>query len=624
MEQNSKPPMSTVTSPRPAVKNILRSVESHVRLMSHLENTSTSSSYTSVRLRDSKSDNWTGPFNVTRVHRGTSTINFYQEVVAPCVENSLAGQSYLFLVSGPCESGRSQTLYGSPHHSTKGIIELAAEDLLRFIDGNAARDGDNCGRGQPTVTHSAFVTRGSHINETTTGEPVPIVNFPPPLGPTALPRMKLLESAAAVVQIPELKHMDTSCIVQLQVYVPVDSLGRRSMATLTFVDVAAFREQQCSEVRHLIATVSRVAGVASGDEPGFDQRKLTALLEPALMGYVTLVSITTISGRDDLYEAACAALRFAETISRIHQVLMLVHINTPKWFLETAEKLETLRLQRGKVLGDHHARGVCDYYFTVANWLAQHVGDVDGTFDKLLEEVEKIRKDLAVDVGEQTKTIMARLQEEQKQCATQLERTRAVHSEIALQLDKLKRMDETIATLTQQGTQRDVLNDQKISEICIEVASIENETNMHKQELIQLEKEEKLYGSKCGEVLAVLDKYVEDFTNSQMHFVLTTEMNAIAQKKRRLEADLAIASQMAHKETDNFRTDRERRAKLSRLAMMQQKVDTLRERVKAGSASNSKTSSPNFRSPRDIFGGSPPRSPALRRRRLTSPGHSAS
>ncbi|CBH12676.1 hypothetical protein, conserved [Trypanosoma brucei gambiense DAL972] len=623
MEQTSKPANLPPCSPRQAVKNILRGVDSHVRVMSHLDNVSTSSSYSAVRLKKPKTDSWTEPFNVTRVHRGTSTNSFYQEVIAPCVANCLAGQSYLFLVSGPCESGRSQTLYGSPHHKTKGVVELAAEDLLGYMTGGAENNDDNPSRGQPTVTHSAFVTRGSHINETKTGEPVPIVDFPPPLGRTALPRMQLLESAASVVQIPEHKYSDTSCIIQFQVYVPVDTLGRRSMATLTFVDAAAFHSQPCSEVRHLVSTVRRVAGLSNGDGPSFDQRKLTTLLEPALMGYVTLMSITTISGRDDLHEAACEALRFAETISRIHQVLMLVHINTPKWFLDTAEKVEVLRSQRNKMLSEQHARGVYDYYVTVTKWLSQHVAGAGCTFDKLLEEVEQIREDLACEMKERVKSVQASIQEAEKQHALQLERTRNAHAITTSQLDKVKRLDEAIAALTQKVTQRDLFNDHKISEMRIEISAIESETETRRQELLRFENEERLYGTKCAEVMGVLEKYSADLANSQMHYVLTEEMSAIEEKKKRLEADLATASRIAHMESDNFRANREKNSRLSHLSVMQQKVDSLRGRILTNSVSHTMSRSASHLSPRSQPDASPSESPAQKRRRFASPRYSA-
>ncbi|RNF16035.1 uncharacterized protein Tco025E_05316 [Trypanosoma conorhini] len=617
MDQRSKTPSPTPGSPRrPAVKNILKSVESHVRLMSHLEHTATSSSYTSLRLKNAQTDAWSDPFNVTRVHRATPTDIFYQEVIAPCVSNCLAGQSYLFLVSAPCESGRSQTLYGSPHHSEKGIIELAAEELLRRVVG--AADGPETGGPRATVTHSAFIARGSQLLETLSGEPVPVVEFPPPLGATALPQMRLLGSAPSAVQIPAKKHMDTSCIVQFQVYASVDASGRRSMATLTFVDVAAFRPPHCGEICHLVETVRRVAGLSSAGDPGFKQTKLTTLLEPALVGYVTLVSITTISGRQDLHEAACDALRFAESLGRIHQVLMLVHINTPRWFLDAAERLEDLRMQRERILSEQHARGVYDFYRAAAKWLSEHVSDVDGAFDRLLEETEDVRQEVAREVEAQTADLQARIKAEQQECAAQLERTRATHAVTTSQLETVKRLDETIAGLDQQLTQGDFYGDHKISEMRIEISTLENETNMHRQELTQLEKEERLYASKYQEVVGVLDKYAEDLAWAQVCFAHALEMSTIRRRKEELEAELELASRVARRTTDSLRVDRERRSKMSRLTMMQQRVDALRERVHTNSSANNAGCSQS-----ECHDESVSLSPQHRRQRFVSPRHSA-
>ncbi|KAH9586658.1 hypothetical protein LSM04_004214 [Trypanosoma melophagium] len=624
MERCSKKSSPTPTSPRPVVKNILKNVESHVRLMSHLENTSTSSSYTALRLKDTQTDTWSESFNVTRVHRATPTNTFYQELIAPCVANSMAGQSYLFLVSGPCESGRSQTLYGSPHHSEKGIIELTAEDLLRYTK-MTIEDGEENNSRRATVTHSAFITRGTQMLETVTGEPVPIVEFPPPLGPTALPHMQLLESAPNAVQIPVKKHMDTSCIVQFQIYAPVDAAGRRSMGTITFVDVAAFRPPYCSEVRHLVEAVRRVAGLSSSGDPCFKQTKLTTLLEPALVGYITLMSITTISGRADLHEAACGALRFAESLSRIHQVLMLVHINTPKWLMETAEKLEELRMQRERLFAEQYARGVYEFYLIANKWLAEHVADVDGTFDKLLEETERVREEVAREVETQAKELQARIEEEEEETAVQVEEARAAEAVANSHLEEVKRLDETIAALDQQLTQGDFYSDHKISEMRIEISTLENETNMQRQELTQLEKEEKLYARKYREVVDVLEKYAEDLAMAQMHFLHATEMNDINKKKQQLESDLELASRVAQRATDNLRVDRERRSKLSRLTMMEQKVEALRERVNPNGNSNSNV---NIRSSvscnkTERCDESVSQSPGCRRRRYVSPRYSA-
>lgn len=619
-QSNASSPIRTAASPRPhnapsPSKNILKSVESHVRVMSHLENVSISSSYTALRLRhphdgrvagedngnsasssSGSSGSWSNPFLATRVHRGTPADVFYDEVVAPCVANSTSGQSYLFLVSGPVESGRSQTLYGSPHHSERGIIELTAADLVHRMkmrgnvllastpSGNASKtnvngDGgvDEQRLGGLTVTYSAFVTRGTQITDTVTGSPVRVEEFPPPLGMVPLPWMRLLESAPNAVVVPEKKFADTSCVVQFHVYAPVDGSGRRSMATLTFVDVAAFRLPLCRDVQHLVETVRRVAGVSvEGGDPHFKDFMLTTLLESALVGYVTLVSITTISGRQDLYDASCAALRFSEDIRRIHQVLMLTHINSPRWLYDAAQSVDQLRGEREQLLLGHYMRGVYDYYRTAFRWLMKNVSDTDAGFNRLLEETESIRNHLEREVKLQCADLQMQIHNEDKACREEMEAARGAYDATAQQFEAVKRLDESIATLEQQISHNDLHYGHRISQMRIEISSLEAKSNSRQQEVHQLEKETKLYQSKTEEVISVVAKYGVDLSYYQSIYSAAREMEEITRKKRRYEEDLQLASQAAHRQTDTLREDRERRSQLSRLTVIQQRVDDLK------------------------------------------------
>lgn len=437
-----------------------------------------------------------------------------------------------------------------------------------------------------TVTYSAFITRGTQLLETVSGEPVRCEEFPPPLGLLPLPTMRLLESAEAAVVIPQRKHVDTSCVVQFQVYAPVDGTGRRAMATLTFVDVAAFRLPLCKEVSHLVETVRRVAGVsAEGGDPGFKETALTTLLESALVGYVTLVSITTISGRPDLQPAACASLQFAADISRIHQVLMLTHINTPRWLFETGQNLEQLRVQRERIVQSAYSRGVYDYYQRASHWLLTHVNDVDGGLSRLLEETEEIRTQVAKEVSAQTAELQEHIQHEEATCRREVEAARVAYGATAEQFEEVKRLDESIATAEQQISQNDLQNGQRISEIRLAISALEAKTNNRRQAQQQLEKESRLYSLKTGEVAGVLAQYAEDLNYAQCVYVCTTELDGLAKKRARLEGELQVASQVAAHQTDHLRVDRERRSRLSRLTTMLQRVEALRETVRSSSAS---------------------------------------
>ncbi|KAK7201488.1 hypothetical protein NESM_000212100 [Novymonas esmeraldas] len=646
-----------------AVKNILKSVESHVRITSAPERVATSSSGTSLRLRRPDSaeagvgggtahttvspsssqgtqgvqgsqpadGSWSAPFAVTRVHRGGTTARFYEEVIAPCVSNSTSGQSYVFLVSGPPDSGRSQTLYGSPHHSELGIVELAAADLLERMasrgnvvmrhhrdrpDAAAAaaagreneraggtqasiaasvRDDDGSGlamTGGITVTYAAFTTRGGKMLETESGEPVPLVEFPPPLGLVPLPCMRLLEEAGKAVLLPERKHLDTSCIIQFHVYAPVDTTGRRAMATLTFIDVAAIREPLCKDVAHLIDTVERVAGVSSkasasagggggggGGDPNFKEMKLTTLLEPALVGYITLVSVTTISGRADLYESTCTALRFASHLSRIHQVLMLIHMNAPRWIFDTAVSLEQLRVRRDQLMAEHYARGIYDYYDRSTRWLRANVSDVSGSIDHLLQETAQLRKDIARTVEDMAKELQATIEREDASCRAEAVAARAAYDATSRLFDEVRRLDESITAQQQQIAQTDMHSSQRISEMRLEISTLEAKTSNRQQQLQQLEKEMKLYLLKSGEVTATLGKAAESTQQVQSYYAMAHELHRLTRKRQRYEADLEFAVHVAQRTTDTMRGDRERRSRISHLSAVQQRVKSLRDTI---------------------------------------------
>lgn len=724
------------------VKNILKSVESHVRVMSHLENISISSSFTALRLRKPKSkrgalgndgggneEEWSSPFLVSRVHKGvavprnqgghppsesahsTSTFAFYSDVIAPCLSNCCAGQSYLFLFTGPQESGRSQTLYGCPSKQSKdatqsasqqprlyleanedgnerGVVELAAIDFLeRVMQGqrwradleeraegatqgsdkenrgvtSAGGVGDSGGGGGLVVTFSAFTTRGDQIIDTTTGRAVKMEAFPPPLGTVALPHMHLLDEqsiesfsfsssgkthhhhhhhssgsgskkddevaslgSGGVQLLPEKKYIDTSCIIQFHVYACVDGgggglnhganvtpgvgLGKRTMATFTFVDMAAFRAPLCKEVTNVVDVVRKVAGLADdhsdtplaldrhanhhvenkktdngggGPEDFFQSTKLTQLLESALTGYVTLVSISTISGREDLYDGACAALSFAQCIKRIHQVFFLLHIAAPRWLFETGCALENLREERQKAMKGSYARGVYDYYLTASAWLTSHVGDVEGQLESLLAETETIRKGIECEVQAQEQSLQGSIDKEEGSAKKASEEARKALQLNNTQFETVKRLDEEIAQVEQRISHNDLKTSQRIGEMRAEIGALEAKKSSREKEVGQLSRERTLFDSKCEEVVSVLRKYAEDLTFSQVSYSSQHELQSLSRKRARLEEDLQMASVMVDRATDSLRIDRERRSLVSRLTMVQQRVESLRNTVRS-------------------------------------------
>ncbi|EPY26445.1 hypothetical protein AGDE_11317 [Angomonas deanei] len=531
------------SSPRSAPRNLLKRVETHVRLYSHLDNFSVSSSSTSLRLRkptesggtpqsQSNAGSWTSSFDATRIHRGTPTSQFYEEVIAPCVTNCTSGQSYLFLTTGPPESGRSQTLYGSPHHSEKGLIELTAEDLLRrvamrqkvLLQASASADKENAGTlpyssastaqeeppsGNMVVTYASFTTMGDVITDTITGEAVQLEEFPPPLGLVPLPEVRLLEDARSAVVLPQTKQSEMSCIVQFYVYAPVGGSGRRSMATLTFVDVTAFRAPLSRELQHLIHTVQAVAGTApegSGDA-NFKNARLTTLLEPALQGYVTLVSITTISGRPEMYDATKAALQFTQDLGAIHQVLILIHIQNPRWFMESAQGIEALRTVREKARLESYSRGVYDYYKTASKWLLENVDNVDTQLERILEETDTVRRGIASEVSGQYRELQARVEEEDKELQEEVRCANTIEQRCEELTARLHEMETSMVRLEQQASQGDVSCGRKISEIQVELSGLESANSTLIEERRRLEKESTIYAQKVDELQGMLNAY---------------------------------------------------------------------------------------------------------------------
>ncbi|EPY25875.1 hypothetical protein STCU_06433 [Strigomonas culicis] len=431
-----------------------------------------------------------------------------------------------------------------------------------------------------TVTYAAFTTRGGAMVDTVTGAPVRLEEFPPPLGHTPLPDVRLLEDAAKAVVLPEKKHLDTSCVIQFHVYAPVDGSGRRSMATITFVDVAAFRLPLCRELQHLTTTVQRVAGVApamDGGDAQFKETKLTTLLEPALQGYVTMVSITTLSGRPDLHEAACAALQFAQDVSRVHQVLMLVHLQTPRWFFDAARQVERLREERGRLMEEHYARGVHAYYTTARQWLEQHVCDVDGRLGRLLHETEEVRRGIAAEADAQHQELRAQAGQEEVAYQADAQAASAAAAESARRLDERQRLEDAIAALERQLTEAELESGHHVSEMRLEVAALEAQAASRGQERQQAEKEAALYQHKAAELQRVLAAYAEELSYAQSVYQYAQESELLRRKRLRLEADLQLASRAVRQQSGHARADLDRRSRLSRLTAVQQRVEQLRE-----------------------------------------------
>jgi hypothetical protein len=76
---------------------------------------------------------------------------------------------------------------------------------------------------------------------------------------------------------------------------------------------------------------------------------------------------------------------------------------------------------------------------------------------------------------------------------------------------------------------------------------------------------------------AVLDKYSEDLNFFQARVSMHKDIEELVAKKHRIEEALAMASEAAHAATSQNRYDRERRSRMQRLSMLEQRVIALRK-----------------------------------------------
>lgn len=569
---------------------------------------------------------WSPAFHVTRIHRHAPNQKFYDEVIAPLVANSLAGQSYVFLVNGAGSSGRSYTLYGSSHHKEKGLVELTAMDLLQRV---AARrevststtppPGEEAGTtagtttaaaplpGGLTVTFSAFLTRGRQITETAAvpgaesplppsptpkspplatgsgGALVPFVNFPPPLGNVPLAHMQLLQTAAQSVVLPEKRASDTSSVIQFQVYAPVQHHGTtRAFATLTFVDVAVFKMPLCREVQHLFRVVqSFVDGESEKGRELCKETALTTFLEPTLSGgAATLINLTTISGRQDLYESTVAALGFAAAVSRVRQVVLLTHIRPPRWVFEGAQSLEQQLRERREATRVDYALGVRDYWETVEKWVERDVlGAAEVLVSQLSRETETVRDHLRLEVSQLTAELEGQLAVLRGEVNEAASATKALTTKLHADLELQKRLSASLEEAKETAHQRAVESARKIGEIRVQLSEWATSEGLGKQEALQMEKSLQLYAGKLSEMKEALEEYSESLGKAAAAYRFTKELAQTRAKRARLELELVEVSQLASQKSENWHTDRERRQKKAKLEALERRVEGLRLRA---------------------------------------------
>lgn len=551
-------------------------------------------------------------FEVTRVHRGGSTRRFYEEVVSPCVNSCLAGQSFIFLLNGPVESGRSQTMYGSPHHSEMGVVELAAEELLlraaerataaaaaSSSSAGAAATGSSATPPPPasssaftgiTITYSAFLLRGSSVVNTVSGTPVEWVPFPAPIGLFPLAQMRLLEHARESVVLPERKHSDTSCVIQFQVYTPVDTIGTRAAATLTFIDMAAIKLPLCQEVDRVYQAVMQCATKGAAMDTSSSElasSALLTLLKPALVDRSTsLVSITTISGRPDLYEPACVAMQLAANIRLLPQVLLLTHLRPPRWVFEASAQLEQHHDTGGREREAAYSRGVADLHATISKWLMKDLlggGDGSGgmplqerTAQHLALETESIREHIQSDGNRYLRGIVMRTEEMQRAAGEQDRLLAAIQEQQTQCMESLQHGDLRRRQMTEQLHTQEVTTAKRISEIQLAISSTDASRGVARQQQQQHMKAAESYVAQGAALQSAIHTHTRGLHEAIGHRRAVRQLSGLKRQREGLEKELAEMSRQASRRNHELK---EVHLKQLAISEAERRVEALRREV---------------------------------------------
>ena len=375
--------------------------------------------------------------SVYRVHEyGESIEKFFQEVVAPGVEASLSGQSFTFLLVGPPNSGKSQTMYGD-NKNIKGLVALAAEKFLHAMNVNS----------KVLVTYGNFMTVGNHIQDLSKiyaySTEVPIKDFPAPLGKMPLPGISVLQDTKSCVLMSRDRNAQASTFAQFHVYKDLSQSNdmadspvggqqqpkKGTFATVTFVDLAAFcdatsspyeskfvhdraefDQYQCdhsgdeyglspelqSLPKDLIHLHRVVDSLGRGNDGDFSRVMLTTLAQQFLVGPSTLVAIGTLTGVDTLHSKTMATLRFLEKVSKINQLQSLITIVQPAWLEKSVGDINFRLSQREELLSIAKEKAMSDAYFTMKSALARILGG-HNRFEGVLEATSQTRLAIAAE-----------------------------------------------------------------------------------------------------------------------------------------------------------------------------------------------------------------------------------
>ncbi|CUI14305.1 kinesin-like protein, putative [Bodo saltans] len=551
----------------------LRPAGAHIRILTQYENFTLSANHAQVKLSRPDTGESTDFVNVSRVHRGVSTGDLFAEVVLPCVSNAFSGQSFTFLVAGPRDSGRSVTMYGNPNTHEKGILELTAEELLRAAPAHEA-----------TITRSHFIVEGDHIHDGLNGDrQVEVYDFPAPVGKLPLPTMVPLQRADEAVFAATSRSRHSSVFTQLHIYTTTTKGGnctRRTLAIITFVDVCAITRRGEQMPRDFVALSSAVNCANSGQDArdSLNACRLTQLLEGSMLGGTTLVCICTVSGSPELFEDTKETLAFAAAVHKIQQVLILVHINTPKWVFDAAAHMDQVRASRQTLIANSYAYGAMECCMTQQKMIERTAVPPDDVFDAAVAEGKRARESIAQAISSQTTMLREAIQEQQFAKDASLKDVNTMEHAAQRAFDEAESLEHKAAGL--EESVKNTLEDAQahVDQLRAEVYDIKMKDGGRRADRVQYERLE----IDCTQA-------ARDYSemNDIMHRVHWTKERVSAashenverrNKKRRLEQTLNEASVRVSASQVNQRQHEQIAAMRSRLSQYENNVCSLRSR----------------------------------------------
>lgn len=571
--------------------SLLKPVESHIRVLGQYDAFSVASNLASLRLTNKANGEVSDTMSVTRVHRGVSTQELFNDIVLPCVSNAFSGQSYTFVVCGPRDSGRSFTLYGNPKLKEKGLVEHTADELLRLLSPDVG--GGN--RTDATVTHTHFVVEGDQIVDCCPNsdvlfnqpqQPVRVLEFQAPLGCVALPTALHLDSAPSAVVIQPTRSLSSSMLTQFQVYgVPSNAPSgqpnsKRSLGVITFVDVCAFARDDSSTPSDLMSLCRAVTAAADGaDTSVLRSCRLTQLLETSIIGSTTMCCIATVTGNPDLFHETKRTLQFASCMSKIQQVMMLVHLQTPKWIFDAAAQCEQLKEARTTLFANSYATGVFEFFTCAQQLITKNCVTSEDTFDVMIAEANAARQRIADEIRRQSETLKLQIDALKSSAESGFRDVAAVgdaNDRVAQQVDMLDarahELRQVIAQLEQDGKER-------ILTLQSEVQRVRDRDCDLRAEVDQFFHLQEDCAHECDDAeFAEAKKVLQPFSSKQSLYAAAKNVLERLQKKRRLEEKLTTASMVVDTVTSAKRQTRARHDLQDQVSVLQQRVGALRSR----------------------------------------------